>query len=140
MADMNPGVPALLTTTANAGRRLLDGIQTRNHRRGRGQTVLFGDGHVEALNTPFVGVQRDNIYTFGTSGAMSGGMGITGSPTHAGDSVLLPVMSVDPGSPRGPPGDPSPRPNWPLYGGLGTLICVAILARWWVRSDPAPQA
>ncbi len=140
MADMNPGVPGLLTTTADAPPRMLEVLQTRNHRRGRGQSVMFGDGHVETLLTPFVGVARDNIYTFGPSGTTSGGAGIIGSPTHAGDSVLLPVAAVHPGAPRGMAGESSPRPRWPLYLGLFTLVAIAVLARRWVNRKRAASA
>jgi hypothetical protein len=59
--------------------------------------VLFGDGHVEFEMNPFVGVKRDNIYTFGDNGIdhpKSGGDGIVGASVGPDDSVLLPT-SVD---------------------------------------------
>jgi hypothetical protein len=46
--------------------------------------VLFGDGHVEFLQNPFVGVQRDHIFT-NKKGQ------VVASPVDANDSVLLPT-------------------------------------------------
>jgi prepilin-type processing-associated H-X9-DG protein len=68
-----------------------------------GQNVLFGDGHVEFDQNPFVGVKRDNIYTFEESdqpdNQKSASAGIVGAPVSAEDSVLLPtaksIGSVD---------------------------------------------
>jgi prepilin-type processing-associated H-X9-DG protein len=65
-----------------------------NNHDGDGQNVLFGDGHVEFLQNPFVGVQRDNIFTRKdpTNPSISD---TTWSNTlkgsfNANDSVLLP--------------------------------------------------
>src|SRR6185503_15699862 len=57
--------------------------------------VLYGDGHVEFQPNPFVGKNRDNIYTYGPPGeghAWKPGQGIAGSPT-GGDAILLPAAS-----------------------------------------------
>ena len=138
LADMNPGGLELLGLTATSPPKELKRGNSRNHYQGRGQTVLFGDGHVELVQTPFVGVQRDHIYTFGKSGTAGGGEGIVGSPVDANDSVLLPVASIDPGSPP----DPWEKPTWRNYA-IGVVIATAALAfavRLWVRSRRRPLA
>jgi prepilin-type processing-associated H-X9-DG protein len=61
-----------------------------NHNRD-GQNILYGDGHVAWESSPFVGVERDNVYTYGDSGTKSGGTGIVGSAVGPNDSVLLPT-------------------------------------------------
>ena len=64
--------------------------------------MLFTDGHVEWVDNPFVGVERDNIYTRARSepagrlqSAGSDGNSDRevpfGSPFHHFDSVLLPT-------------------------------------------------
>jgi prepilin-type processing-associated H-X9-DG protein len=63
-----------------------------NNHDGDGQNVLFGDGHVEFLQNPFVGVQRDNIFTRQTTNSQvsdSWANTLKGS-FNANDSVLLP--------------------------------------------------
>jgi len=86
-ADINPG-------TAGTGNRVtavrtssstddMKGGNSNNHDRD-GQNVLYGDGHVEFQTNPFVGVERDNIYT--TQAGV-----IVGSPENGNDSVLLPM-------------------------------------------------
>jgi prepilin-type processing-associated H-X9-DG protein len=67
-ADMNPG---------------MDGGNSANH-DARGQNVLYGDGHVEWMKKPLVGVSGDNIYT-----ARDGNIGT--SPVDRDDSILLPT-------------------------------------------------
>jgi hypothetical protein len=122
-ADMNPGGVDLLQLTASSPSKAMKRGNSRNHYQARGQSVLFGDGHVELTQTPFIGVQRDNIYTFGKSGATSGGDGIVGSPVDPNDSVLLPVASFDPGSSPNAPGE---RTDWPKYVGSGVIGAVGI--------------
>jgi prepilin-type N-terminal cleavage/methylation domain-containing protein/prepilin-type processing-associated H-X9-DG protein len=68
--DMNPGTGG----TTNS----------ENH-EGRGQNVLYADGHAEWQDGVLVGVDRDNIYT-----AKDGS--VIASPIDATDSVLLPVQ------------------------------------------------
>ena len=70
-------------------------VNSKNH-NGEGENVLFADGHVELAQNPFVGVERDNIYTYGKSGKTSGGEGIVGSPAHDKDSILLPTAKQAP--------------------------------------------
>jgi prepilin-type processing-associated H-X9-DG protein len=89
-ADLNPGVDELLTVTTASDEEHMRKVNSTNH-DGDGQNVLYGDGHVEFQNNPFVGIQRDNIYTYGKSGETSGGDGIIGSPTTKDDSILLPT-------------------------------------------------
>ncbi len=89
--DMNPGSPELLKLNATAGWRELQAANSANHQR-VGQNILYGDLHVEFLQTPFAGVEQENIYTYGASGKDNGGEGIIGSTTGANDSVLLPTV------------------------------------------------
>jgi prepilin-type processing-associated H-X9-DG protein len=90
LADLNPGVDELLTITTTADAEHMRKVNSTNH-DGDGQNVLYGDGHVEFQQNPFVGLMRDNIYTYGKSGDTSGGDGIIGSPTTKDDSILLPT-------------------------------------------------
>jgi prepilin-type N-terminal cleavage/methylation domain-containing protein/prepilin-type processing-associated H-X9-DG protein len=58
-----------------------------------GQNVLYGDGHVEWQQNPFVGVQRDNIFTAVqsyTAGNPTDATEQLRSPYDANDSILLP--------------------------------------------------
>ena len=91
--DMNPGSDALLTLNPkSAARQMRDG-NSYNHDRD-GQNILFGDGHVEFLQDPFVGVKRDNVFTYGKSGndvTDKGGDGMVASPVGPEDSILLPT-------------------------------------------------
>jgi prepilin-type processing-associated H-X9-DG protein len=92
-SDMNPGGDGLLKLKPTAGLREAREGNSFNHDRD-GQNVLYGDGHVEFLINPFVGVQRDNIFTFGESGndaPDTGGDGIIGSSVGPDDSILLPT-------------------------------------------------
>ena len=96
-ADMNGGVGgesdvAAVTERSPSG----DMARANSPVHGRaGQNVLYGDGHVEFQQNPFVGVFRDNIYTVA---AMAEGQPtmtsktIVGMPAWAGDSVLLPAL------------------------------------------------
>ena len=66
---------------------------SRNH-QGAGQAVLFGDGHVDFVQNPFCGTQRDNIYTRGGTDRTTVArppVGADADPAWAGDSVLLPA-------------------------------------------------
>jgi type II secretory pathway pseudopilin PulG len=90
-ADGNPGVKDLLDAKAKSSAEDLEKVNSFNHGQ-KGQNVLFMDGRVEWMTTPFCGVDKDNIYTYGPSGDDQGGTGIVGSPTTAKDCVLLPVL------------------------------------------------
>jgi hypothetical protein len=95
-ADINPGVPALLTITATSTRIQMQAANSPNH-EGEGQNVMYGDFHVEWNNNPLAGATRgtgaasyqDNIYTYGVS---PGPTGIVGPPQDHLDSILLPVV------------------------------------------------
>ncbi len=92
-ADMNPGTDALLKLTPQSTPNEMRKGNSPNH-EGDGQNVLFGDGHVAYESSPFVGVNQDNIYTYGASGADvkdKGGDGIVGAPVGPDDSILLPT-------------------------------------------------
>lgn len=89
---MNPGVKELTQIKPDAPRDQIHQINSLNH-SGDGQNILYGDGHVEFNTTPYAGVQRDNIYTYGTSGGGAGD-GIVGSPVGPNDSILLPTASA----------------------------------------------
>jgi prepilin-type N-terminal cleavage/methylation domain-containing protein/prepilin-type processing-associated H-X9-DG protein len=103
-ADINPGSNTTgsgsttggngVITTASAG-SLMRGGNSANHGRD-GQNVLYGDGHVEWTSNPFVGTQRDNIYTARAAGVNVDDKGQvpaagTVSPIDANDSILLPI-------------------------------------------------
>ena len=86
-ADINPGIVGaddnvLHPNNTSSGRDLK--FANSNNHDGDGQNVLFGDGHVEFLQNPFVGVKRDHIY------ANRKGQ-VVASPVDAEDSVLLPT-------------------------------------------------
>jgi prepilin-type processing-associated H-X9-DG protein len=82
-------------TTGSAG-SLMRGGNSANHGRD-GQNVLYGDGHVEWTSNPFVGPQRDNIYTqrTGTPNATVDAAGNVAaqSPVDLNDSFLLPQFT-----------------------------------------------
>jgi prepilin-type processing-associated H-X9-DG protein len=98
-ADINPGTAGnggnsnvLAPNTSSSGQQMRQG-NSNNHGQD-GQNVLFGDGHVEFDNNPFVGTDRDNIYTRGGPTWGTAGQDLVGSPYVANDSVLLPVANV----------------------------------------------
>lgn len=109
MSDKNPGVVTGGTDNVTA---VMSTSSSRDTRQGNssnhdkdGQNVLYGDGHVEFQQNPFVGVQRDNIFTARTVTTTTAGGAQTGvfgkdsatfwqtSPYDANDSFLLPVVN-----------------------------------------------
>jgi prepilin-type processing-associated H-X9-DG protein len=86
-SDINPGTTGtndnVLHPNSTSSVNDMKFANSNNH-EGDGQNVLFGDGHVEFLQNPFVGIQRDNIFT-NKRGQ------IVASPVDATDSVLLPT-------------------------------------------------
>jgi prepilin-type N-terminal cleavage/methylation domain-containing protein/prepilin-type processing-associated H-X9-DG protein len=96
-ADLNPGdttthvsaAGQVDTVTTTSSAKQMTGANSTNH-SGAGQNVLFGDGHVEFDQNPFVGVQRDNIYTPYTTPGVSV-PNLLSSPGDANDSILLPT-------------------------------------------------
>jgi prepilin-type N-terminal cleavage/methylation domain-containing protein/prepilin-type processing-associated H-X9-DG protein len=114
-SDINPGESAnpiytsggtnvgqVCTVNTGSSAKQMSAANSINH-NGAGQNVLFGDGHVEFDQNPFVGVQRDNIYTAyssagpPTTAGQAGGTQLTGSaailasPGDGNDSILLPT-------------------------------------------------
>jgi len=95
-ADMNPGISP--TTSDNTGlpsntssAKDMKFGNSNNHDKD-GENILYGDGHVAWESNPFVGTNRDNIYTAASNA--TGGQyttGITFGPFDANDSVLLPT-------------------------------------------------
>ncbi|MHC4334452.1 MAG: hypothetical protein ACYSUV_11980, partial [Planctomycetota bacterium] len=60
---------------------------------GRGQNVLYKDGHVKFETSPIVGLAGDNIYTYRTSSATDPSLG-TG-PVDDGDPAAYPWDQTD---------------------------------------------
>jgi prepilin-type processing-associated H-X9-DG protein len=95
-ADINPGSDkngkGVLTVKPTSRGDELRAGNSPNH-DGDGQNVLFGDGHVEFVQNPFVGVQKDNLYARRAGYDMQdlASDTIWASPRDAGDSVLLPT-------------------------------------------------
>jgi hypothetical protein len=103
-ADMNPGDKTSgatngakngVLTTASTGAQMKGG-NSANHSKD-GQNVLYGEGHVEWTSNPFVGAQRDNIYTerqgatSGSDPSVAGAIDLK-SPGDAFDSFMLPIQ------------------------------------------------
>jgi prepilin-type N-terminal cleavage/methylation domain-containing protein/prepilin-type processing-associated H-X9-DG protein len=108
-SDLNPGTSVPNSTTnvtnvaTNAPSSLMRMGNSANHQQD-GQNVLYGDGHAEWMNNPFVGSQHDNIFTGrnGNSGGtnepfVSGGSCTKSqsgtSPYDNLDSILLPCAN-----------------------------------------------
>ncbi|HEX2971582.1 MAG TPA: hypothetical protein VHP11_04585 [Tepidisphaeraceae bacterium] len=87
MADINPGIRGdedhVLAIAPNFPRQTLRWGNSNNHAK-RGQNVLFADGRVDFFETPFVGVDHDNIYTTKNNT-------IIDAPADQDDSILLPT-------------------------------------------------
>lgn len=94
-ADLSPGEGALKLNLKSTAAQFREFGNSTNH-SGDGQNVLYADGHVEFQSNPFVGIRKDNIYTFGASDGLRGGTGVVGSPVSKDDSVLLPTATSDP--------------------------------------------
>jgi len=94
-SDINPGTTGtddnvLLPNNTSSAKDMK--FANSNNHDGDGQNILFGDGHVEFLQNPFVGVQRDNVFTRSIAGGgnePTWGNSLKGS-RDANDSVLLP--------------------------------------------------
>jgi prepilin-type N-terminal cleavage/methylation domain-containing protein/prepilin-type processing-associated H-X9-DG protein len=85
-ADLNPGKKAGSDVTAVTPNMTTNDLKkglSRNH-EGDGMNVLYGDGHVIWVQTPFCGVNQDNVFTNQANQ-------IEASPVGKGDSVLLPT-------------------------------------------------
>jgi prepilin-type N-terminal cleavage/methylation domain-containing protein/prepilin-type processing-associated H-X9-DG protein len=98
-SDINPGAPSdgdvggnndnvKAVTTTSSARDMKQG-NSNNHDED-GQNVLYGDGHVSFEQNPFVGVQRDNIFTTRLNSTSFTGGSVLSSPFDGNDSILLP--------------------------------------------------
>jgi len=94
-SDMNPGSGptgsdnvGFPTNTSSA--KDMRQANSNNHDKD-GQNILYGDGHVAWESNPFVGVNRDNIFTYATN--TTGGQAIARDKGSydANDSFLLPA-------------------------------------------------
>jgi prepilin-type N-terminal cleavage/methylation domain-containing protein/prepilin-type processing-associated H-X9-DG protein len=108
MSDANPGANVTGSgstkgngdITTNSSGANMRGGNSSNHGRD-GQNVLYGDGHVEWTSNPFVGPQRDNIFTYRTAAPATEKVDAPGTaatnsaatPYDLNDSVLLPVLT-----------------------------------------------
>jgi prepilin-type N-terminal cleavage/methylation domain-containing protein len=105
-SDVNPGSVNATSTfnatsvTTNAPASQMRQGNSSNHDQD-GQQVLYGDGHVDWMNNPFCGTQRDNIFTgrltggttstpFSSAGKCGKADAGTG-PWDNTDSILLPT-------------------------------------------------
>ena len=87
-ADINPGTGPgadddVLKPNVSSPSKEMRLANSNNHEED-GQNILYGDGHVSWESNPFVGVNRENIYT-------TGDRRIAASPVDVNDSVLLPT-------------------------------------------------
>jgi len=104
MSDINPGKaitqqagvtdPTLLRITSSS--QQMKAGNSANHDQD-GQNILYADGHVEFANQPFVGIDKDNIFTVSDADPATGKSPtnyttttVRGAPTGPNDSVLLP--------------------------------------------------
>jgi len=98
-SDINPGASGdgdtggnndnvKAVTTTSSARDMKQG-NSNNHDED-GQNVLYGDGHVNFEQNPFVGVQRDNIFTTKSGSTAFTGGSVVATPFDANDSILLP--------------------------------------------------
>lgn len=92
LSDMNPGTEILLQLTLQSSPKEMRAGNSLNH-RGDGQNIVYADGHVEFADSPFAGVQRDNIYTVNGPERMhrTGPAVIRGVPSGSNDAVMLPA-------------------------------------------------
>jgi len=94
-ADMNPGNGngdnVFLPTNTSSAKDMRN-ANSNNHDKD-GQNILYGDGHVGWESNPFVGVNRDNIYTeaSNSSGAQFTSFATLHGSFDANDTILLPT-------------------------------------------------
>ena len=98
--DINPGTAApLLTTAADAGNKAMKTVNSPNH-GGEGQNVLFADGSVRFVQSPFAGADKDDVYTAGPAAEPNKlppvGVAVVSPPMARLDSVLLPTADATP--------------------------------------------
>jgi prepilin-type processing-associated H-X9-DG protein len=89
-ADRNDPLDRRRSTTPDVPQADLRLMNSQNH-KGAGQNVLYADGHVLWQQTPFCGVQRDNIYTSqGDAGRPNGKVSVSAQPGAPTDTTLTP--------------------------------------------------
>jgi prepilin-type N-terminal cleavage/methylation domain-containing protein len=86
----NNGLDNVTVVTTNSSLTGMHLGNSNNHGKD-GENVLFSDGHVDYDNTPFVGVNKDNIYTRGGAAFGLTTSTCSDSPYAANDSILLPT-------------------------------------------------
>ncbi|HEX8524234.1 MAG TPA: prepilin-type N-terminal cleavage/methylation domain-containing protein [Tepidisphaeraceae bacterium] len=96
-SDINPGTVGnndnVVAVNVTSSSKDMKQANSNNHDED-GQNVLYGDGHVEWQQNPFVGANRDNIFVAAadTAGkAQTGPAALLGSPYDANDSILVPA-------------------------------------------------
>jgi prepilin-type processing-associated H-X9-DG protein len=86
-ADINPGTAGerdnVHKPTVTSSAREMQFANSNNHDKD-GQNILYNDGHVAWESNPFVGIDRDNIYT-------TGDQRVIASPATVTDGILLPT-------------------------------------------------
>ena len=85
-ADINPGTAGgddVRKPTVDSSSRDMRFANSGNHDKD-GQNILYGDGHVAWESNPFVGVERENIYTTRHGRVVA-------SPVDVNDAILLPT-------------------------------------------------
>jgi prepilin-type N-terminal cleavage/methylation domain-containing protein len=95
MADMNPGIGGpggddVTLPTISSPQSVIRRANSWNHQR-KGQNCLYADGHIQFEQTPFVGIQNDNIYTRSDGAGGNDMANPLMSPFGPNDSVLLPT-------------------------------------------------
>lgn len=102
MADLNPGsngTPKVYELTLASPEADMRQGNSTNHGRA-GQNVLYVDGRVEFMKTPFAGAENDNIYTRTVSPTPDDRASDTAHPfgsrppRHPADSLLLPTATA----------------------------------------------
>lgn len=83
-ADRNDGFNRLKNLNPDAAKSEMQQMNSRNH-DGKGQNVLFNDGSVVWCDHPFVGYNRDNIYTRALEDT-----NLPGIPANKYDTILVP--------------------------------------------------
>ena len=91
-ADRNECINRCASLVPSGSPEVLKLMNSKNH-FGNGQNVLFNDGRVLWCNTPFVGINHDNIYTEASEKLH---WDIPGVPQHKLDCVLVPPFPLGP--------------------------------------------
>jgi prepilin-type N-terminal cleavage/methylation domain-containing protein len=95
MADMNPGIAGpggddVTLPTMSSPQNVIRRANSWNHLR-KGQNCLYADGHIQFEQTPFVGIQNDNIFTRSDGAGGNDMANPLMSPYGPNDSILLPT-------------------------------------------------